>query len=43
MAIADASSSSVPHSKFVTRDFVPWATRQPATVSTPTTAERSFA
>lgn len=43
MAIADAASSSMPHSKFVTRDFVPWATRQPATLSTPTTAERSFA
>jgi hypothetical protein len=29
-AIAEAAASSIPHSKFVSRDFVPWAMGQPA-------------
>ena len=27
-AIAEASASSIPHSKFVNRDFIPWAAGQ---------------
>ncbi|WP_420606483.1 hypothetical protein [Novosphingopyxis sp.] len=41
-AVARAAAESIPHSKFVNRDFVPWAMGRPAAVLTQRRAEQAL-